>query len=103
MLFNPLIFISKGPPALSLFKLILQVPSEPVIPLLVCLPMLMVTFSPGEAVPQTGTGLFCCKTIWSPKGLVIFILASIFPVITESKRSKAPYFIRFIIVCFKNS
>ena len=28
---------------------------------------LTVTFSPGSAVPQTGTAMPCCSTMWSPK------------------------------------
>lgn len=28
-----------------------------------------VTFSPGSAQPQTGSGLFCCNTMWLPNTL----------------------------------
>src|SRR5437763_2883706 len=67
MVFLPAIVMLKGPPGLSLPRRTIHLPSEPAtadafVPFIVT-----DIFSPGSAVPQTGTVMPLCATMWSLK------------------------------------
>ena len=62
--FEALNFMVYGPPALSVFTFVLHLPNGSVVTFVVLLFQLVVmeTFSPGLAHPQSATLDFCCST-----------------------------------------
>ena len=71
----PAIVISNGPPALSLVRCTIHLPAASAVADLVWPLNLMVIFSAGSAVPQIGTGMSLCNTMWSPKSAEGFTCA----------------------------
>ena len=63
--FFPAIVISAGPPGFNFASFTIHLPSAPAVADFVCPSNFTVTFSPGSAVPQTGTTIPFCNTAWS--------------------------------------
>ena len=61
----PAMVMSYGPPGFSFVNRTIQRPSAPATALRCCFRKVTVTFSPGAAVPHTGTDIPLCNTAWS--------------------------------------
>src|SRR5665213_2843734 len=75
--FFPERVISKGPPGLRWERRTTHLPSAPATADFVCFLKVTVTFSPGSAVPHTGTDMPLWRTMWSLNSEEGFTSASV--------------------------